>query len=214
MKNDCAFCNRTQFEERLIAETDEHYVIATLGQIEPGYTLIAPKEHISCIGALPNNQIESWFNVTYEIWRALSLEYQCNNSVTPYPVTIFEHGIVGQTIKHAHLHLLPKSINLTPRIRTDFPTTEIEELRNDDHFRELYKKRLQPYLLWTTPCGVTMVCWNPPAPLQYLRIITAELLGRPERANWRTMDPELDKQLWQETVKRLKPYFQSTKLRW
>ena len=52
-----------------------------------------------------------------------------------------------------------------------------------------------------------MVCWNPPAPPQYLRLIVAELLGHPERGNWRNMDPELDKQLGQETVDRLKLYF-------
>jgi hypothetical protein len=41
----------------------------------------------------------------------------------------------------------------------------------------------------------------------YLRIVAAEALGKPERANWRTMDAALDKKLYLETVSRLKPYF-------
>ena len=63
------------------------------------------------------------------------------------------------------------------------------------------------YLLWSTPEGMIKVAIDPPALLQYLRIVAAELIGRPERGDWRNMDQELDKQLWQETVNRLKPYF-------
>ncbi|MDO8664318.1 MAG: HIT family protein [Candidatus Liptonbacteria bacterium] len=207
MKNDCVFCDRTQFEERLIAETDEHHIIATLGQIERGYVLIAPKEHVSCMGALTPEQTSPMLKITAKTCRALSLEYQHSTSTTLYPVTIFEHGIVGQTIKHAHLHILPIVIDFTPKIRADFPIAEIEEVQYGGHLSKLYAKLPQPYLFWSVPRGKPMVCWNPPAPSQYLRIIAAELLGRPERANWRAMDSELDKQLWSGTVTRLKPYF-------
>ena len=210
MINDCAFCDRTKVEERLVAETNEYHVIATLGQItDGGYVLVVPKEHISCMGALTPKQTSSMLKMTKEVCSALSLEYQHSTSITLYPVTIFEHGIIGQTIKHAHFHILPAIIDLTPKIRADFPTAEIEEVHRGGHLSKLYAKHPQPYLFWTTPYGKPMVCWNPQAPLMYLRIVVAELLGRPERANWRTMDPELDKQLWSETVKRLKPYFHS-----
>ena len=33
MPNNCVFCDRSKFEERLIHETENFYVIATLGQI-------------------------------------------------------------------------------------------------------------------------------------------------------------------------------------
>jgi len=99
-------------------------------------------------------------------------------------------------------------LKLTSKIRADFPNAEFEELKYAAHLQELYQKRQEPYLMWVSG-GEALVCWNPPAPLQYLRIITAEALGHPERANWRNIDPELDKKLWQETVRRLRPYFQS-----
>jgi len=211
MDNNCVFCDRTKLGERLIAENNGWYVAATLGQIIGGYALVIPKAHISCLGALtsyrPGSETEAMLNITGEVCRALSLEYQHSTSATSYPVTVFEHGIVGQTIRHAHLHLLPTVIDLTPRIRADFPESEFEELRYAAHLQELYSKRPKPYLFWTVPSGKSMVCWNPPAPPQYLRLIMAELLGHPDRGNWRNMDPELDKQLGQETVDRLKPYF-------
>lgn len=207
MDNNCVFCDRTKVSDRLISENGDWYVAATLGQIVGGYVLVIPKEHISCMGALTSHQTKSMLKTTKKVCRALSLEYQRNSFATPSPVTMFEHGIVGQTIKHAHLHLLPTVIDLTQKIRTDFPEAEFEELQYAAHLQELYGKRPEPYLFWTIPGGKSMVCWNPPAPPQYLRLIMAKLLGYPERGNWRNMDPELDKQLGQETVVRLKPYF-------
>ncbi len=80
----------------------------------------------------------------------------------------------------------------------------ISTLKN---FGIVYSKLQKPYLLWNDFGLIFEIIWDPPAPLQYLRIVVADALGRPERANWRNMDPELDKKLWSETVKRLKPYF-------
>lgn len=208
MENNCAFCDRSQFEERIVAETDEHYVIATLGQITGGYVLVTPKEHISCFGAFTNNQAGVMWGVVRTVFHALSTEYLRNTKTPSFcPLTMFEHGIVGQTVKHAHLHILPAVIDLTSKIRADFPTAEMEELQWGELFLALYRKHPQPYLFWVTPSNKPTVCWNPPAPNQYLRIVAAELSGRPERANWRTMDPELDRRLYLETVTRLKPYF-------
>lgn len=145
--------------------------------------------------------------LSFKICDALSLEYQHSIFSHPYPVTVFEHGLVGQTIKHAHLHYLPTVVDLTSRVRGDFPKAEIEELQYVTHIQDLYHERQEPYLFWTEPQGKSMVCWNPPAPPEYLRIVAAAALGRPERASWRKMDSELDRKLWSETVKKLKPYF-------
>lgn len=207
MDNNCVFCDRPKLVEGLITENSDWYVIATLGQMVGGYTLIIPKKHTSCMGALTSSQTESMLGITKEVSSALSLEYQHSESATPYPITMFEHGIVGQTIKHAHLHLLPIVIDLTLKIRADFLEAEFEELQYATHLQDLYSERLRPYLFWTVPSGKSMVCWNPPAPPQYLRLIVAELLGYPERGNYHNVNPELDKQLVQETVVRLKPYF-------
>jgi diadenosine tetraphosphate (Ap4A) HIT family hydrolase len=206
--NDCAFCDRTKFENRLIAETNDFYLIATLGQItNGGYVLLIPKQHIECVGAFSSGQTGAMVDTSFAVCMALSLEYQDRVSSASYPVTAFEHGIVGQTVKHAHLHFLPTVVDVTARIRADFPEAKFEELQYAAHLHELYSKNPQPYLFWTIPGGKSMVCWNPPAPPQYLRIVVADLLKRPERSNWRNMDPELDKRLWEETVARLKPYF-------
>lgn len=206
MENGCVFCDQSKIKN-IFAENEDFYLVATPGQItDGGYVLLIPREHTSCMGALAPERATALLGLEIEIYKALSLEY-CRFSSNPYPITVFEHGIVGQTIEHAHLHLLPAVIDLTPRIRTDFSVAEIDELQRTANLRKLYCKYPEPYLFWTTPGGKSMVCWNPPAPPQYLRTVAAELLGRPERGNWRNMDPELDKRLCAETVTRLKPYF-------
>ncbi len=203
---ECVFCDRNQFEERLCGETKDFWIIATLGQItDGGYTLLVPKRHVECLGAMTESEIALMVLVKDTIEIALAKEYGIGAEI------VFEHGIVGQTIKHAHLHLMPASCNISNKIVTDFLYQDLTILPIPTAFnllKKLYCLRKEPYLLWRDGTSLrTKVLWNPPAPLQYLRTVVAEAVGRPERANWRNMDPELDRKLWSETVKRLKPYF-------
>jgi len=202
----CDFCDKTKFEERLIAEIDDFYIVASFGQItDGGYTLLIPKEHTPCMAALDVSRTKSAVSLAIKIRDALSRKFRFN-PFEKYPVTAFEHGIVGQSVKHAHLHFLPVVLDLSSKIMIDFPGFEINEISNYLSLSDFYKERLEPYLFWTVPGGKGKILWNPPAPRQYLRTITAEFLGCPKWGNWRDMDPELDKKLWQETVVRLKPH--------
>ncbi|TSC88874.1 MAG: Uncharacterized protein G01um10143_771 [Parcubacteria group bacterium Gr01-1014_3] len=205
MAEDCAFCDRSKFEERLISETELFYVVATLGQItEGGYALIIPKYHLPCIADMHDTKAGPFLNLVDEVRQAIEKEYG-------QEVLIFEHGIVGQSVKHAHLHLLPTG-NIADKIATTVRQDFVAEVdcfptNHMDSLWEMYEKTKEPYLFWMDGSGTPYICWDPPAPMQYLRTVIAKLLGRPERANWRNMSPELDRQLWSDTVKRLKPYF-------
>ncbi len=197
----CVFCDRSQFEERLVAETEKFYVIATLGQItDGGYVLLVPKRHVLCIGDMTMEEIMQMTAEASNLDQCVGEEYRC-------PTTIFEHGIVGQSVKHAHLHMIPAACMMTEKIKSDFPEKEINTVRSLSDIRFLYQKKLVPYLFWNDYNLNSTVCWDPPAPPQYLRKVVAEYTGKPERANWREMDPVLDKQFWSETVIRLKRYF-------
>jgi diadenosine tetraphosphate (Ap4A) HIT family hydrolase len=197
----CVFCDRRNFEERLIGENDHFYFIATLGQItDGGYILLVPKRHVLCVGAMEAWEIQEIIAEASRIDHRISQEYHC-------PPIMFEHGIVGQTIQHAHIHFVPVRLYLTEKIRTDFPGKEIDIIPSLTWLRSMYLKRQEPYLFWNNSNRESVICWNPPAPPQYFRRVIAELMNRPERTNWRKMDLELDRRLWSETVKRLKKYF-------
>lgn len=196
----CAFCDRTQFEEQLVAERENFYIIATLGQItDGGYTLLVPKRHVLCIGAMEFQEIEEMAAEATLLDEFISTEYK-------RLTTIFEHGIVGQSVKHAHLHIVPAACMLTSRIQADFLGRELDTIPSLSWIRRLYQHKQKPYLFWNDYLNQSVICWDPPAPPQYLRKVVAEQVGHPERANWREMDPVLDKQLWSETVC-LKKYY-------
>jgi len=198
---DCPFCFRENFEERIIAEDSDFYAIATLGQITSGgYVLLFPKHHIRCIAGLAMVNIgilETWKN---HINHAVIKEY---SSCT----FMCEHGIVGQTVGHAHLHIIPAKFNPMNRIKLDFPGTRLETLNSLSDIKERYLINPSPYLLWKSASDHWRVCWDPPAPKQYFRTILASEIGCPERADWQTMHHPLDKHLCRSTVSRLKPYF-------
>ena len=198
---DCVFCDVEKTKPRTIASLDGVNIVATLGQItEGGYILLIPTNHVSCLGAMSVKQISLVDRISEQIKSILNKEYESAG------LTIFEHGIVGQTIKHAHLHFFPKFVLLTNKIRSDFPSSEIHFVANLVDLQRLYQKRQEPYLLWSGAAGYN-VCWNPPAPPQYLRTISAEKLNVPERADWKKMDSELDKFLIDGTIKKIAPHF-------
>jgi diadenosine tetraphosphate (Ap4A) HIT family hydrolase len=196
---DCVFCDPEKIKSRTIASFDGVNIVATLGQItEGGYVLLIPTDHVPCIGAMDKDRAKNINRITGQIVKCLKQEYQST-------VLIFEHGIIGQTIKHAHLHFLPADIDLSYQIQLDFPESEKQIVEDLTNLQLLYQTRQEPYLLWSNPSGQFSVCWNPPAQPQYLRIIAAVMLNVPERADWKKMDPELDKMLIDETIEKLAP---------
>lgn len=197
----CVFCDFSKIASNTIASVRGFNITATLGQItDGGYLLIMPMEHIACLGDFSEEKMAWLKKIVGQVGQAMGEEYGEG-------LTIFEHGIVGQTIPHAHLHLLPASIDMTERILNDFPETKIEIVTGLYNLRRRYQHLKTPYLLWTDPKGYFRVCWNPPAPPMYLRLIAAEMLGVPERGNWRDMPKEVDFSLREETIDRMTPYF-------
>src|SRR3989344_3568042 len=123
METSCVFCDRGNFEERLAGEDENFWTIATLGQItNGGYLLLVPKNHTPCIGTLEPSDITHIGPLVRRIQEAQSAEYGAAHGF------IFEHGIVGQTVKHAHIHIVPAQCKITQRVKTDFPSHKIVEL--------------------------------------------------------------------------------------
>jgi len=209
MDSSCVFCNMANFKERIVAESDDYFIVATLGQItNGGHLLLIPKYHVSCIGEMTIEQAYAMSKAVKDVYLLLSL---ANGLIykekKPDRIITFEHGRAGQSIGHAHIHFLPAQIDLTSRIRDDFPDAEIEEMQNHLELIEKQKENRRRYLFWTTPSGKAMVCWEPGAPPQYMRTISSDALGRPERGDWHNIDAELDKALYSETVTCLRSWF-------
>ena len=195
----CTFCNFSNIKDRTIATVDDFHIVVSRGQItDGGYLLLIPIKHTSCLGNLDKTRAHKLNELTQQLSLILETEY---NS----PVTCFEHGVVGQTIPHAHLHLFPARINLKSHVENDFPGLKIERVKDFSALQKAYHKTNQEYLLWTAPRNQKLVCWNPPAPPEYFPLLTARLLGVPERGSWKDIDHKLDHELTQKTMEKLYP---------
>ena len=96
MEQNCPFCDISKLRERLIAEVDGFYVVATLGQItDGGYVLLIPKRHVSCIGAMDEAEINAAGALLRGVDHAVMYEYSPPYGILgPMPGLMFEHGIV------------------------------------------------------------------------------------------------------------------------
>ena len=95
---DCPFCHRDTLAG-LLAETDHFYVLADHAPLIEGHTLLIPKAHHACYGAIPAALDPELLALKRRAARILTAAYAA-------PV-FFEHGVFRQTVYHAHLHAMP-----------------------------------------------------------------------------------------------------------
>lgn len=208
MAENCPFCNLANEQDRIIYENELFAVLPTKGQISKhgGHILVVTKTHTTCLAAVPKEHLPALEEVVEKTRKAVTAEY----GIRPL---MFEHGIIGQTVPHAHLQVLPTSHNPADRVAKDFPQTDIKVMRSISDLRFEYVCRQTPYLYWQSQdTKVGYACWNPPAPKQYFRLAVAEAIRRPRWGDWRKLyeDPALaalDQQLITETTARLRPRF-------
>lgn len=188
----CPFCDRGALEERLILESANFAVIPTKGQIVEGYVLIVPKRHTICFGDMSEQEMDEAALILERVRTAITAVYG------QAPI-FFEHGIVGQTVKHAHIHAVPTDVDLFDRIVADFP--DYQKISTLGALQETFQRE-GPYLYYENAAAEKFLFRIFKWP-QYLRLMLADAVGHPDRGNWREMDPVLDSTMMLETWKKL-----------
>ncbi|MCR5209612.1 MAG: HIT family protein [Lachnospiraceae bacterium] len=107
MKDDnCIFCKIANGEipSKTIFEDDEFRVILDLGPATRGHALILPKEHYSNIFELPEETAGKAMKL------AKKLGEQMVNNLHADGLNLVQNNgeTAGQTVKHFHLHLIPR----------------------------------------------------------------------------------------------------------
>lgn len=180
IKDFCTFCDEENTPKYF--ETKNFYVCLSVGEIVPGYSLIIPKDHYNCIGTLPPD-LQKEYLILKDLVREKLVKLYGN-------CIFFEHGRAGychvqpgeELCYHAHMHAIPLKINLKDRMINDglFPI----KLENSlDMFKKYYELGQYLYFEGNDKTEYLFQIARP-IPRQYLRTITAEIIGKPELADW------------------------------
>ena len=105
----CPFC-APEHLDTLLATTEHFLIIADHAPLVPGHTLVIPREHYPCYGAVPADLDDELAHIRQVVAEFLRASYPA--------VTWFEHGVFHQTVFHAHLHAIPLG-SLEPAIVRD-----------------------------------------------------------------------------------------------
>jgi ATP adenylyltransferase len=102
--SDCLFCP-DKIKDRIVDELETVFAIEDSNPVTPGHLLIIPKRHVAdYFDFTPSEQQDAWELI--RILRSRMLEN--DRSVTGVNVG-FNSGVsAGQTIFHAHIHLIPR----------------------------------------------------------------------------------------------------------
>ncbi len=176
-----------QFVEKpvdcIIYESENFFVIPTLGQFIPGYLLIIPHQHIMSNAELDNITRQELLDVMEDIKYILKLTYDCSK------VLVWENGTgnSGQgkakdSVVHAHTHIAPSYLTpLDIKKMSGFKFQEIstKELSAFNQHSYLLIKDINDKWLINNDSNVYI-------PRQYIRQLLANEYKIPgEQWNWR-----------------------------
>jgi diadenosine tetraphosphate (Ap4A) HIT family hydrolase len=99
---ECPFC--PPLEARPLLESEFAFAIFDRSPVNPGHVLVIPRRHVADIFELTEGEL-------HDVLRLLSLVRQ--RIAADFPVAGFNVGVnvgdaAGQTIAHAHIHLIPR----------------------------------------------------------------------------------------------------------
>ena len=103
MNAECPFCSRKDSSEPLA--TNEHAIAFPDGfPVTDGHTLVVPRRHASSLWELPPSELQSIWDLVSEVRALLTSKHSPNG----FNVGANDGAAVGQTVDHAHLHIIPR----------------------------------------------------------------------------------------------------------
>jgi len=97
----CPFC---QIDHEIIAENALAYAVFDGYPVSDGHALVIPRHHVPTIFELDDAEYAACFELVRELRG--ELEHRCNTSAFNVGINCGE--VAGQTVNHAHIHLIPR----------------------------------------------------------------------------------------------------------
>jgi diadenosine tetraphosphate (Ap4A) HIT family hydrolase len=177
----CNFCEPDR--SRILYTDEDFYIMLSLGPIIEGYSLLISQAHFDCCASIPATLKGRFLYLKKQIRQILQDVYGA--------CLFFEHGRVGASLTvgtadilchHAHLHCVPASADMHVEISSLLKPLSLarwKELRNiyikygEYFYYEDFERNKYAYIV------------NQAVPRQFLRSVLANMVGHPNRANWR-----------------------------
>lgn len=102
MKPTCPFCNLPK--ERILGETDKALAFFDGYPIVEGHTLVIPKRHVANLFDLPEEELRAIWLLVTKMRTSLKERFHPDG----FNVGLNEGEAAGQTIGHAHIHIIPR----------------------------------------------------------------------------------------------------------
>lgn len=107
-RTSCVFCTRVG-QPATLFETAALYAMPDKFPLCPGHILLISKAHLPCYGAADAATACELDEAVVRVEAFLAAHYTSSGALF-----LWENGVAGQTVPHAHLHLLPLPFGGTP----------------------------------------------------------------------------------------------------
>ena len=99
---DCPFCQL--HPERVLASNEAAVALLDSYPITEGHTLVVPRKHVNSIYQLPESEeVAIW-----ELVRAVREQLILKHKPDGFTIGINDGAAAGQTVPHAHVHIIPR----------------------------------------------------------------------------------------------------------
>jgi diadenosine tetraphosphate (Ap4A) HIT family hydrolase len=103
-ETECPFCKRLQRHEMLVASRERAVAFPDAFPVNPGHCLVIPRRHEADFFALSREEQEEIWDIVWELRELLEAEHD----TTSFNVGINAGELAGQTVPHAHVHVIPR----------------------------------------------------------------------------------------------------------
>jgi diadenosine tetraphosphate (Ap4A) HIT family hydrolase len=176
----CRFCILPE-PERIALRTPNFVVLMGLGPIAVGYCIIITRKHYASYAELPNAQLSEFRRVVEAVQETQEKVFGAS--------VLFEHGRNGGCLPHghdddlcyhAHMHLLPTTVNLAEAVGEDY---QLQILPGWEYLSRTARKN--SYLLVQDGDDLNYIVNPQELPPRYLRTKAAEqVLDDATLADW------------------------------
>ena len=108
MEAQCPFCSLPK--ERVWFDSQDSLAILDGFPLTPGHTLVIPKRHVASVFELPQEELNHLLAAVTKVRKILKTKYQPD----AFNIGINDGLAAGQTIAHAHIHVIPRRAGDVP----------------------------------------------------------------------------------------------------